>query len=109
MSFTALLRVLRILLLSFCLFQVIVAWGNDQERLTLLGDAAYNRKAFDSAVNYYELAAAGKSPDAAVLYKLGNAHYRLKHIGEAMLAYERALLRQPGFAAAARNANVIQG
>ncbi len=81
--------------------------GNKEQALRL-GDAAYSHKAYDSAVSYYEQAAAGKAPDAVALYKLGNAHFRLKHIGEAMLAYERALLRKPGFALAAKNARIVQ-
>lgn len=73
-----------------------------------LGDAAYQRKSYDSAINYYSRAAAEKDAAASVFFKLGNAHYRLRHIGEAMLAYERALLRQPAFPAAAQNAALIQ-
>ncbi len=80
----------------------------NHERLLQLGDAAYMRKAYDSAVSYYEQAASGKTPNAVALYKLGNAHYRLRHIGEAVLSYERALLYRPGFGPAARNARVIQ-
>ncbi|MBS1616120.1 MAG: tetratricopeptide repeat protein [Bacteroidetes bacterium] len=81
------------------------ATGSNLERL---GDAAYQRRNYDSAINYFSRAAADKSAPAAVLYKLGNAHYRLHHVAEAMLAYERALLRQPAFPAAAHNATLIQ-
>jgi tetratricopeptide (TPR) repeat protein len=107
MSFSGLARALRILLLPICLLQVVTASGADKERLISLGDAAYRHRAYDSAINYYE-AAVGKAADAVTLYKLGNAHYRLKHTGEAVLYYERALLRQPGFAAAAKNVRTIQ-
>lgn len=99
---------LRILLLLLCLGQVKNASGNGSERLILLGDAAYSRKAFDSAITYYGQAASDKSADATALYKLGNAHYRLKHTGEAVLAYERALAKEPGFTAAAKNVELIQ-
>src|SRR4051794_39113449 len=107
MSFSGLAHALRILLVPICLVQVITALGADKGRLISLGDAAYSRREYDSAINYYE-AAASKVPDAVTLYKLGNAHYRLKHTGEAMLYYERALLKQPGFAAAAKNVRIIQ-
>ena len=82
------------------------AAGNDQAMA--LGDAAYARKAYDSAISYYGMAAGTAAPDPVALFKLGNAHYRLKHFGEAVLAYERALQRRPGFAAAAKNVRIIQ-
>jgi tetratricopeptide (TPR) repeat protein len=109
MKFPALPVALRSLLLIICLGQASIVCAVDKQRMLQLGDAAYARKAFDSAISYYEQAVnAEKVPDAVALYKLGNAHYRLKHIGEAVLSYERALLRQPGFPAAARNLSIIQ-
>jgi tetratricopeptide (TPR) repeat protein len=98
---------LRIVLLAICLFGTNSSRADDKNHLILLGDAAYARKAYDSSIYYYEQVA-GKGQDAIVLYKLGNAHYRLRHIGEAVLSYERALLKQPGFAAAANNVRAIQ-
>jgi tetratricopeptide (TPR) repeat protein len=108
MSSPYLKNVLRILLLLLCQTHITLSLANGKEQLIALGDAAYGRKAYDSAISYYEQVTAGKSADATTLYKLGNAHYRLKHTGEAVLAYERALLRAPGFAPASRNVNVIQ-
>ena len=72
------------------------------------GDSAYARQKFDSAAYFYQEAVAGYSPDPVVLYKLGNAHYRLGQTGEAVLAYERALQLRPGFAEAAENVRIIQ-
>lgn len=108
MSAPALLRVVRIFLLSLFTCLAAIAGAKDDATFLARGDAAYTRKAYDSAILYYEEAASGKTPDPTALYKLGNAHYRLRHLGEAMLCYERALLRQPGFSAAARNVRVIQ-
>jgi hypothetical protein len=73
-----------------------------------LGDSAYAHKLYDSARYCYEQAAATHNPDAVLLYKLGNTYFRLKHTGPAVLAYERALKRRPGFADAAENLAVIQ-
>lgn len=42
-------------------------------------------------------------PRASALYNLGNAHFRLGDLGQAILAYERALALEPGFAEAAAN------
>jgi tetratricopeptide (TPR) repeat protein len=108
MKSSLLWQTLRLLLLPFCLGLALNASGSNKEQLIRLGDGAYQRRAYDSAVFYYEQAAAGKSPDAVALYKLGNAHYRLRHIGEAMLSYGKALKQRPGFAAAEKNIRVIQ-
>jgi tetratricopeptide (TPR) repeat protein len=97
----------RIVLLLVALLEVTNSWANNRDQLISLGDAAYVRKAYDSSIYYYEQAG-GKSPDAVTLSKLGNAHYRLHHMGEAVLSYERALAQQPGFAAASKNVRVIQ-
>lgn len=83
------------------------SWAGAADPIAL-GDAAYQRKSYDSAVSYYKQASLVKQAPAVVFFKLGNAHYRLRHVGEAMLAYERALLRQPAFPAAAHNAQLIQ-
>jgi tetratricopeptide (TPR) repeat protein len=106
MKFLSTMKAWQILLLACC-FAGSQAWAAGSQ-LVALGDAAYQRKAYDSAVHYNNRAAADKQASATVFYKLGNAHYRLRHVGEAMLAYERALLRQPAFPAAAKNAQLIQ-
>jgi hypothetical protein len=46
--------------------------------------------------------------NAMLYYKLGNAHYRLKQTGPAVLAYEKALKRRPGFVEAANNLAIAQ-
>jgi tetratricopeptide (TPR) repeat protein len=108
MKFSLLSHTLRILLLPVCLGLAYNASGSDKDQLIRLGDAAYQRRSYDSAVSYYQQAASDKSQDAVALYKLGNAHYRLRHIGEAVLSYGKALKQRPGFAAAEKNIRVIQ-
>lgn len=81
------------------------ASGNQFEKL---GDQAYLRQKFDSAINYYQDAIRAENTNALYWYKLGNAHYRMHHIGEAVLAYERCLERSPSFDAAASNITHIQ-
>jgi tetratricopeptide (TPR) repeat protein len=102
----------RYLLQGFCVLLAVCsvrpAAAKQVETLVRLGDSAYARKSYDSAVYYYSRASATAKPDAIALYKLGNAHFRLNHTGEAALAYERALKRRPGFADAAENLDIIQ-
>jgi hypothetical protein len=96
------------LLFLLAAFSVEVAEAKPKDTFTRLGDSAYARKLFDSAIYYYQQATASARPDPVALYKLGNAHFRLHQTGEAVLAYERALKRRPGFAAAAENLEIIQ-
>jgi tetratricopeptide (TPR) repeat protein len=107
MNFLSMKKAWQILMLALCLGAGAPVWASGSQ-FVARGDAAYNRKAYDSAVSYYSRAAEGKDATAVIFYKLGNAHYRLRHTGEAMLAYQRALLRQPAFPAAAKNAQLIQ-
>ena len=101
-------RLFKALLILFAVCTIKPASALPTDVLIRLGDSAYAHKLYDSAGYYYGQAAAAYNPDAVVLYKLGNAHYRLGHNGEAVLAYERALQLRPGFAAAAENIAVIQ-
>lgn len=73
-----------------------------------LGDRAYTHQLFDSAIVYYQEAIRADNSKAINWFKLGNAQYRMRHYGEAVLAYERCLERRPGFAAAADNIEHIQ-
>jgi len=95
------------LFILFAAFYVTPATASPSV-LVRLGDSAYAHKKYDSAEYYYREAASRYNPDAVVLYKLGNAHYRSGHTGEAVLAYERALQLRPGFADAAENIRIIQ-
>ncbi len=101
-----LLHGLLLLITAICISPAHAAGGSTA--LVGKGDSAYVRKKYDSAVIYYSRASLEAAPDAALLYKLGNAHFRLGNTAEAVLAYERALKRRPGFAAAAENLAVLR-
>ena len=59
------------------------------------GDSAYAKGDMEKAVKIYEQILQ-KGEDASVYYNLGNAYYRLNDIPHSVLAYEKALLREPG-------------
>ncbi|MEO6832880.1 MAG: tetratricopeptide repeat protein [Chitinophagaceae bacterium] len=73
-----------------------------------LGDRAYVHSQYDSAVIYYQEALHADNSSAINWFKLGNAQYRMRHFGEAVLAYERCLDKRPSFAAATKNISHIQ-
>lgn len=59
------------------------------------GNEAYQKEQYAQAAQAYEsLAEAGRA-NAAVYYNLGNAYYRLRQPGRAILNYERALALSP--------------
>lgn len=64
---------------------------------------AYEAGNYAAAVRGYEHLVASDAANAEVFYNLGNAHYRLGHLGEAIANYERALHLKPGFIAAQDN------
>jgi len=61
---------------------------DDANKLFQTGD-------FSAAATAYQKVVDTEGPSAAVLYNLGNSHYRLGHYGPAILAYERAKLLAP--------------
>jgi tetratricopeptide (TPR) repeat protein len=58
-------------------------------------NAAYEQGAFDTAEVYYEKIIAAGANNSDVYYNLGNACFRLKKIGPAILAYEKAKALSP--------------
>jgi tetratricopeptide (TPR) repeat protein len=58
-------------------------------------NALYEHQGYDSAAYYYERILSSGFTNSAVYFNLGNAYYRLKKVGPALLAYERALRLSP--------------
>lgn len=58
-------------------------------------NALYEHQAYDSAAFYYEEILSSGFTNSAVYFNLGNSYYRLKKVGLALLAYERALRLSP--------------
>ena len=57
--------------------------------------------------NYQSLARSGQT-SAALYYNIGNAHYRLGQLGEAILSYERALALEPHHPEAEANLRLVR-
>lgn len=71
-------------------------------------NTAYKSDQFDTAAAYYQRIIESGINNADVLYNYGNALYRLKKIGNARLAYEKAALLAPNDADIAANIKFIQ-
>lgn len=68
---------------------------NAVEQTKALGDSAYARGDYASAIATYEQVIADKGVSPELYYNLGNAYYKDGEIARAVLNYERALLLNP--------------
>ncbi len=66
-------------------------------------DAAYTQKNYADALHYYRLAAQHDGVSTQLYYNMGNTYYRLGNLGQAVIAYERALKLDPSNKLARRN------
>jgi len=72
------------------------------------GCAAYDDEHWEAAAGAFQALVAAGVDDASVHYDLGNALFRLGRYGPAIVAYERALLLEPGAADAERNLDAAE-
>lgn len=84
-----LVNILFLMTLSIsCLYAVE---SNDINYLFGKGNEAYISENYTESINQYESIVASGFESGALHYNLGNAYYRLGHIGKSILNYERAL------------------
>lgn len=65
------------------------------EALFKLGNQAYQKGAYEQAIEYYDSIRGLGKESTALYYNLGNAHYQLGALAKAILNYERALRLSP--------------
>jgi tetratricopeptide (TPR) repeat protein len=78
------------------------------DSLLVGGQAAYAKGDYAQAADFYKRAIAAHGESAEVYYNLGNAYYKANQIAPAILAYERALLIDPGDADIRFNLNMAR-
>lgn len=78
------------------------------EELTAKAEKAYSADKYSEALALYEQAAANEGTSSALMYNIGNCHYRLGHPGKAILYYERALNIDPTNADARSNLEFVK-
>lgn len=88
-------------LLAFCLTLWLltppaISAQSGADRLFDEGAVLYQQGDFRSALEKFRQIEASGLSSTALLYNLGNCHYKLDQIGKAILYYERALRQQPG-------------
>lgn len=58
-------------------------------------NSEYEKDHYEKAIELYEKAAKQQGTSSELYYNIGNSHYRLGNLGEAILNYERALKLDP--------------
>ena len=71
-------------------------------------NAAYEKDEFERAIELYSKAAQEQGTSSELYYNIGNAHYRLGNMGEAILYYERALKLDPSNGDARTNLEFVK-
>lgn len=95
-------------LILFFLFLVSTMVGHPVHAMSpTAGDRAYEDKNFTQALQSYQ-AEVRANPSSSAYYNLGNAHYRLKEYGKAVLAYRRSLRLDPDNADARHNLALVE-
>jgi tetratricopeptide (TPR) repeat protein len=83
--------------LPLCVVAAVQSGQADEAQALLTkGNAAYAKGQFQEAANAYQQLISQGHQSAGVYYNLGNAHYRLEQIPEAILNYEKAHKLAPG-------------
>lgn len=66
-----------------------------QDEAFLSANKAYSEGRYQEAADQYQALLASGTRSAALYYNLGNAHFRMGNLGDAILNYERAHLLDP--------------
>ncbi|MBD3347056.1 MAG: tetratricopeptide repeat protein [Chitinivibrionales bacterium] len=82
--------------LILALFCAANSYAAPVERWVQKANSFYEQKNYDSAAVYYEKIIESGISNSDVYYNLGNAYFRLRQLGEAILYYEKAHKLSPG-------------
>lgn len=94
--------VLALLMLCICSAPAFAA-----QDFAAQGDSAYNKKDYRLALQRYNQAIEKHGVSSELYYNIGNTQYRLNRLGQAVIAYERALKLDPSNVKAARNLQFV--
>lgn len=81
--------------MKYLLFLISLAFFCPAYATVAEADSAYLRDDFPKAIELYQSAIDSLGPSAERYYNLGNAYYRNKQLGQALVSYERALRLAP--------------
>ncbi|MCX8009537.1 MAG: tetratricopeptide repeat protein, partial [Ignavibacteria bacterium] len=70
-------------------------YANEFETYLQKGNEAYKNKDYKTEIENYTKVLSSGIEGASIFYNIGNAHYRLGNLGEAIYYYEKALKLKP--------------
>lgn len=96
--------------LRFLLIAVVVLTTGFTSYASLISraDSAYNQSNYREALSLYKEVASTQGTSSELLYNIGNTEFRLGNIGQAVLAYERALRIDPSNVDARTNLDFVK-
>lgn len=95
-------------ILSLIIIYVCVLTGNAAP-IVERADSAYSADNFPLAIQLYQEALQKEGASTELYYNLGNAYYRDMQLGQAIIAYERALKIDPSNSDARTNLEFVNG
>ena len=82
-------------LILICSFLFGLAGYSQNEALFEEANSAYQNANYEAAINTYEQILSNGETSAELYFNLGNAHYKLNHVGPSIFYYEKALQLDP--------------
>jgi len=73
-----------------------------------IADSAYNKRDYSLALQYYKKALGHDGTSSDLYFNIGNTYYRLGSLGQAVIAYERALKIDPSNSQARLNLEFVK-
>ena len=84
------------ILFTVLLLQCSTTLSADPQKLFSAANEAYQKGDFQTAIHHYEAILETGNYSTEIYFNLGNAYYKTKNLGKAILHYEKALLISPG-------------
>lgn len=94
--------------LAFLIFLICAPMMGQSNALFEKANEAYNNGDYPEAVSRYNEVLKNGEESAELYFNLANAHYKLKHVGESIYNYEKALQLHPGDKAIQNNLEFAQ-
>ena len=100
-------RLLRMLACALLLASAAIALAQEGDAWTRANEEFAAGRFQEALQLYQDLSRAGET-NAALFYNIGNTHYRMGQLGEAILNYERALALEPQHPEAQANLRLVR-
>lgn len=100
-------KALKYILVALIYF--LIGWTASAQNNEILhmADSAYNARNYRTALSLYNKVLDTNGASSSLYYNIGNTHYRIGNVGQAIVAYERALRLDPSHEDARANLEFV--